>query len=416
MLIRLMLIELFIALVLGLIIGSITGIIPGIHINLVAIFLLSLASLNIPFLSPIFLVIFIVSMSITHTLVDFIPSIFLGCPDENNALSVLPGHKYLLEGKGYHALVYTLYGSALGLMITLLLIPLFIFIVPSLFYYLRFAMFIILVTASVYLVMKDKDKILALILFLLSGLLGLIVLNLNIPDSLLPMLSGLFGSSSLITSIVKKQKIPPQNISKFKEIKVSLKELKNIAIASLISTPLCSFLPALGSSQAAIIGSDMLEEKNQTPNKEAENQKEFLILLGSINIIVLALSFITFYSIGKTRTGAAVAVSNLLPSLSTQNLLLIIAAIVLSGFFAFLISLFLAKRFSRFIPKVNYSLLSLIVLIFLSLIVIIFSGLLGFLVFLVSTSVGLTAIYSGARRTHLMGSLMLTSIIFYIPF
>jgi putative membrane protein len=401
-----MLLELLIALTLGLILGSITGIIPGIHINLVALFLVSLVSLNIPFISPIFLVIFIVSMSITHTLVDFIPSIFLGCPDEDNALSVLPGHKYLLEGKGYHALVYTLYGSALGIIITLLLIPLFIFIVPSLFYYLKFVMFFILVTASVYLIAKDKNKTLALVLFLLSGFLGLVVLNLHISDSLLPMLSGLFGSSSLITSIAKKQNIPEQKIPRFKEIKISFQELKNVAVASLVSTPLCSFLPALGSSQAAIIGSDMIQEKDQ---------KQFLILLGSINIIVLALSFVTFYSIGKMRTGVAVAVSNLIPSLSASNLLLIVLTMVLSAGFAFLISLFLAKRFSKFISKINYSLLSLIILVFLSLIVIIFSGLLGLLVFIVSTLIGLTAIYSEVRRTHLMGSLMLTSIIFYLP-
>ena len=87
------------ALALGIIIGTLTGLFPGIHINLVIVFLSTLLSYNlgIPILS---LIIFIVSLSVTHTFLDFIPGIFLGCPDEDTALSVLPGHQMLKEGKG----------------------------------------------------------------------------------------------------------------------------------------------------------------------------------------------------------------------------------------------------------------------------------------------------------------------------
>jgi len=276
-------------------------------------------------------------------------------------------------------------------------------------------MFFILLVSSSYLIIKEKSsKLTAILIFLLSGFFGIIVFNLHIQNSLLPMLSGLFGSSSLITSIIKKQKIPEQEIFKLKDIKINFKEIKNVFLASLISTPLCSFLPALGSSQAAIIGSDLLSEKNSEKNKE--NQKEFLILLGSINTIVLGLSFITLFAIQKTRTGAAVAVSQLLTSLNFTNLSIILTAILISGIFAFFLTIFLAKIFSKFISKFNYSKLSIFILIFLSIVVIIFSGTLGFLVFLISTLIGLTAIYSDCRRTHLMGSMMLLSILFYLPF
>ena len=62
-------------------------------------------------------------MSITHTFLDSIPSIYLGVPDPDMALSILPAHRMLLEGNGFLALKYTLYGSLSGLMISVILSP-----------------------------------------------------------------------------------------------------------------------------------------------------------------------------------------------------------------------------------------------------------------------------------------------------
>jgi len=398
-----MIIELIIALFLGIIIGSITGLLPGLHINLVSAILISLSFLIV--FPPLILVVFIASMSITHTFLAFIPSIFLGAPDEDTSLSVLPGHQLLISGKGYEALVSSLTGCMIGVLAVLLLAPLFIFFLPEIFSYLKFVMFLILVLASSYMIIRSENKLVSLIIFILAGFLGLSSLSLNLKDSLLPLLSGLFGSSSLITSIAKEQKLPEQIISRLKELKPKVKEISDVFLASLVSSPLCSFLPALGSSQAAVIGSDIIEEKNQ---------KKFLMLLGSVNIIVLALSFVTLYSIGKSRTGAAAAVSKLI-EISFPDLIIILAVIIIASFFSFFIAVFIGKFFSRNISKINYKIISVLVLIFLSLIVLLFSGLLGFLIFLVSTFLGLATIYAGVRRTNLMGSLMLTSILFYLP-
>src|SRR3989304_1437469 len=105
-----MIFELFIALLCGVIAGTFTGLFPGIHINLIAALLLSSLSALSKYFSPLQLIIFIVAMSITHTFIDFIPSIFLGAPEEDTFLSILPGHQLLREGKGYEAVILTLYG------------------------------------------------------------------------------------------------------------------------------------------------------------------------------------------------------------------------------------------------------------------------------------------------------------------
>ncbi|MDD5192225.1 MAG: tripartite tricarboxylate transporter permease [Candidatus Nanoarchaeia archaeon] len=402
-----MIIEIILALIIGVIIGSITGLIPGIHINLVAFFLLSLVTAGyFAGFSPIILVVFIVSLSITHTFVDFVPSIFLGAPDEDSVLSVLPGHEMLIKGEGYGAVILTLFGSIIGIILILLFSPLFIFFLPTIYDYALKIMPLILILASCFLFYFEKNnRLWAIIIFFLAGFLGIASLNLNLKEPLLPLLTGLFGASSLITSISKKQKLPNQRIIKLRKLKIKKKSIAKSILASLIASPLCSFLPGLGSGQAAVIGSEVTGDLDR---------KEFLILLGSINTIVMGLSFVTLYTIQKSRTGSAAAISKLLETFSLNNLLIILAAVLISGILAFFLTIFIAKMFSKHISKISYNRLSLGILIFLSMVILIFSGFLGFLVFIVSTFTGLVCIHVGVRRTHLMGCLMLPTILIYL--
>jgi len=398
---------LIIALILGILAGTITGLIPGIHINLIAIILLGFSAYLLNLASPLTLIIFITAMAITHTFVDFIPSIFLGAPDEDTALSILPGHQLLLKGQAYFATIFTLYGSVAALMIILIFTPIFIYLLPIAYPYVSRIMPIILILVSGYLIFAEKQnkkRVWALIIFLLAGFLGIATLNLNIKEPLLPLLTGLFGASNLIISIKQKTRIPKQKIIKLKNIKLKKSSIAKASFASIIASPFTAFLPGLGASQAAVIGSEVTEL----------NPKEFLFLLGAINTIVMGLSFITFYSVQKTRTGAAVAISRLIPKLTLINLSYIMAAIVIAGIVSFLITIYISKFISNKIHKINYSKLSIFILIILIGLTIYLAGFLGLLVFIVSASLGISAILLGIRRMHLMGSLLIPTILFYL--
>ncbi|MFH1501139.1 MAG: tripartite tricarboxylate transporter permease [archaeon] len=402
-----MIFEIILAIIIGLIAGTITGLIPGIHVNLIALALLTISPFLLTYFPLNALLVFIVSMSITHTFIDFIPSIFLGSPDDDTGLSILPGHHFLNKGKGYEAIIYTLYGSLIAIPIILLLAPLFIFLLPKIFEYLQSGMFFILLISSVYLVLKEEnDKFLALIVFMIAGFLGISTLNLNIENSLMPLLTGLFGSSSLITSIIKKQKIPRQKLTSLKKIKLKKAELARVSLASILSAPICSFLPSLGSNQAAVIGIDVLGNVSR---------KEFLVLLGTINTVVMGLSFVTLFAISRARTGAAATIQQL-TSLSLYQLNLILVTVVLSAIASFFLAIFIARFFAKIIAQFNYRKLSWGLIGFLALMSLIFSGFMGLLVFIIATFTGLVAILSGIRRTHLMGSLMLPTILLYLPF
>ena len=403
-----MLIEIFLALLLGILFGTITGLIPGIHINLITIIILGLSVSLLNLVSPLILIIFIVAMAITHTFIDYIPSIFLGAPDEDTILSILPGHQLLLKGHAYAGIILTLYGSLSALIIILFFVPIFIYLLPIVYPYVLRIMWIILILVSIYLIFTEKEntkRLWALIIFILAGFLGIASLNMNIKEPLLPLLTGLFGASNLLISIHQKTKIPKQKIIPLKNIKLKRKSLVKSSLASIIAAPFTAFLPGLGASQAALIGREVTN---------IQDQREFLFLLGAINTIVMGLSFIALYSIQKTRTGAAVAVSKLINNLSINELFYIIITIIIAGIISFFVTIFISKLVAKNINKISYSKISVSILIILTILTIYFTGFLGLLIFITSTSLGITTIQLGIKRMHLMGALLIPTILFYL--
>ena len=194
--------ELIYALLIGVAIGSITGIIPSLHTNLLSVILLTLSGFFLTLTTPLALVIFIVALSTTHLFINFIPSILLGAPNEdNNALSILPGHELLMKGQGYSAIIYSLYGCLIGLILILVFSPLFYFFLPTVYTYAKEIMPLILIVTSVFLIYFEKtNKLWAIIIFILAGFLGLATITLPMTEPLLPLFTGLFGISSLISS------------------------------------------------------------------------------------------------------------------------------------------------------------------------------------------------------------------------
>jgi len=394
-----MLIQILLFLFSGIIFGTITGLTPGIHINLVGVFIISLSTSLFFSIDPTYLVVFITSMAITHTFIDFIPSIFLGCPDTDTELSILPGHELLKKGQGYQAITLTNYGSIAAIFILMLLVFPAIKIISLIKDILPIIIPGLLVLASFFIISTEKQRLKAFFVFIFTGVLGLIILNLpNLEQPLLPLLTGLFGSSMLLISIKNKTEIAEQKITKIKH-----RPFKPL-IAALIASPICSFLPGLGSGQAAIIGNSIFRS----------NKKGFLVLLGATNTLVMGFSFISLYIISKTRTGAAVAIKEIIGVLNTQTLVLIMGIILLSGIIAFFLTKVLAKFFTKNINKINYSKISITILIFLAIIVFFVSGFLGLLVLITSTFTGIYCISLKVKRTLMMGCLMLPSVFLYL--
>jgi len=396
-----MILEIIIALTIGIISGIFTGLIPGIHINLIVA---GLVTISFSQINETALIVYIVALAVTHTFIDFIPSIYFGAASEDTAISILPGHKFLLEGDGQKAVYLTVIGSSIAILSLIIVIPVMALIIKTSYPFIQRMMGFILSVTIIFLISQErKNKGFAVIVFLLAGFLGIITLNSNISEPLLPLLSGLFGASTLINSINQKAKVP---IQKDYKLKISKKELIKPTLLTLLVSPICSLLPGLGSSQAAVISSKMTKKISRD---------QFLILLGSINTLVIATSFVTLYFIGKTRTGASYAISQI-TNLTPTTLILIISIIILTSIIVAPITIFLSRKLSKRIHKINYKRITLTILIFLSILVFVISGIFGFLIYINGAVIGLLTIKRNVSKSHLMGGILLPTVLYYLPF
>jgi putative membrane protein len=402
-----MFLEILIAILLGILAGIVTGLIPGIHINLVSLLIVSSSVYLLDIFSLTALGVFIIAMAITHTFLDVLPAIFLGAPDADTALGVLPGHKLLLKGMGYEAVKLTVIGSLFSLIITMLLFPLLIIVIPNIFEKIQPFIGYLLLIIVVYMILMEKNidkKFWALLVFTLAGILGIIVLTMpTLNQPLFPMLSGLFGLSMLIISLSNKVEIPKQRITDT----IKLPKLDNIKalLAGTFSGSFVSFFPGLGPAQAAVLGSQLTG---------SVGPYAFLILIGSINTVNMAVSLVSLYTINKARNGAVLAIRELLTSIDLSTLFLFLATILFVGGIAAFLALFLAKFFIKIVEKVNYQYLGTGVIILITILVFYFSSWPGLLILTVATAIGIIPNIVNVKRSHSMGCLMLPVILFFI--
>lgn len=398
-------IALVLALCAGIIGGIITGLAPGLHSNLVAVFLVALAA-N-PFFqtfNPLVLAIAIVALAITQTLVDFIPSIYLGAPTEDTILSILPGHALLKEGKAHQAIVSATGGALFGMISGVILTWPLIKLAPFIQAHTTKVIPFVLIALMIYMIAREDNPLPALIVTLTAGFLGYTTLNIPVHEPLLPLLTGLFGTSSLIASLKEKSTIPKQEISYIRESLPEKQEIKKTAFSTILIAPICTFLPAVGSGYASLIAAEVSEF----------SRKGFLFLNGAMNMLAMFWSFPIIYAIQKARTGAAASVSDILTGINTNEIIILSATALVTCIIAAPITLGISKRCADHITKINYQMLSATILVLVTLLVLFMSKGLGIIVLVTSTALGLYALQSNIKRTHLMACLIIPSILYYL--
>lgn len=400
-----MLIGTILVIAIGVLAGTFTGLAPGIHINLVA-FLLVAYQDSLP-LTTIQKILFIVAMAITHTFLDAIPSIYLGAPDSDTVLNVLPGHKMLMQGKGYEALKLTVIGSLFSLLIIIALSPVFILVVPIVYPFLNENMAYFLIAIVIFSLAKVKDarsRLWSLIVFVLSGCLGLIVFSLvNLEQPMLPLLSGLFGVSGIVLALKENSKIPEQKIYGVTEL--SGRKIAKSSIIATFSGSLTGLFPGLGAAQAAMIGLQFLGNVGI---------KSLLVMLGGINTANFVFSLIALFTIEKARNGAIIAVMKLKPTIDFMDFFAIISCALLTAVLASLLCLYLGRKISDWITYFNYTYLNICVLSILLLITFYFTSYIGVVVLVISTLIGLIAPMKGVAKSNAMGCLLIPAIIYFL--
>lgn len=417
----------------GTCIGTITGLIPGLHVNTVAMLMMAGDTLLFGIImglgsvpadqAPLFAAVIITATSITHTFVDFVPSTFLGMPDPDTALSVLPAHELLSRGEGYRAVYLSAIGSALAVGIgALILLPYTWLLGSPLNGYdvLRKHTLYILLLITSFLIVSEKSevrgsrtlgRIMAFGVFLLSGILGLVVLPLPSTSPvglfstvLFPLFSGLFGISTLLLSLIqaKEEGIPEQ--------KVIVPEIGGSEIASAVpgtlAGSLVGFLPGVSSSHAALIA--VIRQDNE----DAGSEETVIVTLGAVNTANALFVLVALFLTGNPRSGAAVAIMEFVPmqgwsGVLPYHLTILLMSAFLSAFIAYHITLISGAFIAGHINAVPYRRLIMGIILFICVLVLLFNGVLGLCILIVATCTGILPQIIGVRRSHLMGVLLI---------
>jgi putative membrane protein len=408
--------DLILACLVGILCGAITGIIPGIHVNTAGAIIFASSAFLLNIFSIEFLCVFLVAMSIAHALLEFIPSMLLGVPDENTALSILPGHQMVLEGRAKEAIRLVAIGGFGAVIVTVLLLPIFIMVLPPIYHGIRPYVWIILVLGSIYMIIRLgndlKTIIWSVFLFLLSGIIGVVMLQTPISSNLTLMclFTGLFGVSTMIYSLNEKSILPDQN--KSCNFHFNSQIFRGMMAGGIAGTIL-GFLPGFGPAQGSIIAQEL-----SGGGGEADTET-FLTALSGVNTSDTLFSLVAIYLIGNPRSGIAVYISQFIQEFTFNHLLFFIFASLTAVSISLIICLKAGDWFSEYMQGINYKKLSLIVIIFMVVLLICFSVIEGaslpfiVLTLITSTTLGLLPHYLGVSKSHLMGVLIVPAIIIY---
>lgn len=370
----------------GLFIGIISGLIPGLHSNTVIAVLSSVG------LDDNAMAIIISALFSAHIIASFIPSIFFGIPSDTSVVSVLPGQRMVKQGHGILAFKVVLLSALFALLVSVVLFNPSLSAYQTIYAMLKPYMGYILLFFSIIFLSRAKNIFLSLCIFLLAGILGVFSLNLKIYDVFLPLFSGFFAMSAIIT-YQQGEKLPEQ-----------LDENPDISILkySLIGVALGFFadlLPGIGApSQIAVLATIFIPI----------NAIAYLATIASISASEAVFSFSTSAAIDKSRMGATEWLSNYISI--EQNLALLLTIFLAAAAITAALA-YLARKHIGKLVSLNFSKLNALIAAYLVAITFILDGVIGILVLLISTALGYATIRLNVERTTLMGAIIVPTLL-----
>jgi len=396
-------IPLILGTLLGLLLGIISGLIPGVHANTMAGLLLAVQGVLAAILGYEALAAAMVAALVTHTFLDIIPGTFLGVPDADTALSVLPAHAMCLQGRGEEAVRISALGSACSVAAAMPIFLAFSLFLPALQSYIDWGIGILLILVAGLLIIYSDSPEWSFAVFMTSGLLGLFTFRYSycawqtLDSSLLmPLLSGLFGISVLLRS--SHGNMPEQH---FTGIALGNRLLAKHALLGTLAGAVVGWLPGLSNATANALLSNGVRDEGHGMG--------FIVATSAANTSNAFLSLAALYSVSRTRNGVMVALASApLPPVTGLLLAGAVAALL-----AYLLTVWISHH-AYFFSGLPLRGLGYGVMLFVVILSFLLSGPFGLVILVLATAVGLVPPMVNVRRVTCMGAIMLPVIIFSI--
>ncbi len=418
------------AIIIGTILAAVMACLPALHIYNVAGLLLIFCY---PFLKSgdipnSILITFMMSLVVAYSVLNTIPSIFLGAPDESSVFITMPGNRALMLSKGYEAAMLTGIGSLGGMMFLVMVAPFAPKVLPTIKSVCAPHMHWLLGIVLAFMVMSEwpkgenrektswlrfwnawKNLLAGLLTLLLSGLLGFIILYRPMMpleysfQNIMPALVGLFAIPWVIQNMLSTTEPPPQHICKTVDINFRL-YLRGSG-AGFLGGLIAAIFPIITGGIGGLLAGHATAQRDD---------RLFIISQGASKFVYYVGGFLLLFVPGGTKTkgGMSWMLSSFYDGTNGYgDFYLALSVICLST----AISFFLLSTFSRAVIKliqvINYRYISAGTLVFIVSVVFFMASWEGMLVLFVSGCIGMIPVFYHSRRMNCMGVLLIPVIL-----
>jgi putative membrane protein len=409
--------------VLGAVAASALALIPALHIyNVAGLLILAAGSLS-PALNLDQVAMLLLGMVVGYSMLNTIPSTFLAAPDESTVFMVLPGQKWLLQRRGYEAAILTGVGGLGGLAVVVALSPLAgeaarilqAVVAPHLGWILAAIIAFMLMSEWPKAGERGRTRLgrflsawtglgAGILTFLLSGLLGFIVLYRSVVptqiafQNLLPAFLGLFAIPMVLANFIMGTRIPEQHLAASLDVTPS-HLLRGIA-AGTLGGLFAAFFPAVTGGVGGFLAAHATAQRDD---------RVFILSQGASKAVYYVGGFLLFFvpGLNLARGGMAAMLSTIYVPDTPSNYFAAVASIAVSGAVSFLMLIVLSRFAIRVVQRVDYRLISAATLAILVTLIAVLSGAGGLMIALAATGIGLIPTLFGSRRMNCLGVLLL---------
>jgi len=408
--------------VIGSMIGTVSGLIPGIHVNTLSAMMLASYRTLEEILSPmvpegtagIGIASCIISASIVHSFVDYVPSVYIGVPDPEDVMSMLPGHRLVNDGLGMLAIRSAAIGSCVGACVSVLIsIPLQFMLFGGMAGQLDEVTWLVLLIVVSMMIMNEptgSGMMWAAVCMVISGILGLICMDADIPADgmlmegtmLFPLLTGLFGVPSMLDSLHSGGLVEQKD-----DVRYPVNMIPGLK--GVITGTLTGWFPGITSTTGAVISNKI------TPERTPEG---FISMTASIGTASAVMMITTMSVSGSGRSGATIIAAEILGDsvvgLLNGNYLLLLLAAGVAALLGYHITIACGRMMSTVSSRIDVRVLNGACLILMVILIFLMTGPYGLAVLAVASLVGYLPIKAEVGRIHLTGCLILPTLLSYL--
>ncbi|MGD9780757.1 MAG: tripartite tricarboxylate transporter permease [Kiritimatiellia bacterium] len=411
----------------GTVVTSVLACLPGLHVyNVMGALVLGILALEgtahaIP---PEVYVPAFTGMVVGWAMLNTIPAVLLGTPDESAMFTVLPGQKYLMAGRGFEGTMITAVGGLAGAFFLVCVVaPFAPRYLPVSQQVLKGNMHWVLWVIITFMLMSEwpkggnrgpagwakfydawKTLLAGLATFLLAGLLGFILLTRSPVNhevafqNIMPAFVGLFAVPWCLLNMISAADVPKQKTAK------SLAINGDVVLRSVWSGGLgggiAAYFPIVTGGVGGMLAGHACAQRDERIFIMGQGVSKFIYYVGAFMLMFVPGLYLT-------RGGGAWMVRALYTPTGISDYYLVLGSIAISAAISYLMMEPLAKLTLKFIDRFDYRHVSTVALAIIVVMVVAVTGWVGLFIALVGTGIGLLPVLFGSRRLNCLGILLL---------